>query len=110
VNSQQKVTEPKFQKLEVERIYRLLDFGCYGQLVQCNCGITPQKLQQFWSLLFHVLWGPLHHQKSPRDSEWRISNYQGSKVKVSQSETRIHKWTNKRCTYRVWCQCVGNWP
>jgi len=26
-------------------------------IVQGHCDITPNKLQQFWSLLFHVLWG-----------------------------------------------------
>ena len=46
--------------------------------------------------------------KSPRDSEWWIWNYHGSKVKVSQSETRIQKWANKRCTYCVWCRFIGN--
>ena len=78
------------------------------QVVQGNCGITPNKLQQFWSILFHVLWGPLHHQKKFQRSELWISNYQGSKVKVSQSETRIQKWANKRCTHRVWCRFIGN--
>ena len=52
--------------------------------------------------------GPLYHQKSPRDSEWQFSNYQGSNVKVSQSETGIQKWANKRCTYCVSCRFIGN--
>ena len=53
---------------------------------------------------------PQPPKKSPRDSEWRFSNYHGSKVKVSQSETRIQKWANKRRTYRVWCRFIGNRP
>jgi len=40
----------------------------FGGIIQGQCDITPNKLQQFSSLLFHVLCGPLHHQKSPRDS------------------------------------------
>jgi len=54
-------------------------------------------------------YGPLHHQKSPRDSEWRISNYQGSKVKVSQSKSkstqncdRIGVMTDTQTDRRKW--------
>ena len=81
-------------------------------LVQGYCGFTPNKLQQFWFDLFCCMYYgvPSTTKKSPRDSEWRISNYQGSKVKVSLSETRIQKWANNRCTYRVWCRFIGNRP
>ena len=79
-----------WRKPPLSTVYRLCRLMTILNLVvQGHCGITPNKLQQFWSLLFHVLWGPSTTKKSPRDSEWRFSNYQGSKVKVSQSETRI---------------------
>jgi len=35
------------------------------EVVQGNCGITPNKLQQFWSLSFHVLWRPSTTKKVP---------------------------------------------
>jgi len=83
-------------------------------VVQGICGQNGPNPKQIATVLISfvscTMGSPPPRKKSPRDSEWRFSNYQWSKFKVSQSETRIQKWANKRCTYRVWCQFIGNRP
>ena len=58
-------------------------------LVQGTCGKNgpnPKQIATVFDLFCFMYYGvPSTTQKSPRDSEWWISNYQGSKVKVSQS-------------------------
>jgi len=49
-------------------------------VVQGHCDITPNKLQQFWSLLFHVLWSPLHYQK--KSQRFWVAVFKLSGVKV----------------------------
>jgi len=76
-------------------------------IVQDTCGQNGPNPKQIATVLISfvscTMGSPPSPKKSPRDSEWRFSNYQGSKVKVSQSETRIQMWANKTCIYRVWC-------
>jgi len=85
-------------RIFIKNLWECKRFSARTELVQGTCGTNRPNPKQIATVLISfvscTMGSPPPPKKSPRDSEWRISNYQRSKVKVSQSETRIQKWAN----------------